>query len=156
MSAYQLNMFGEPEPLDNLSAQDRLRDDAPVPAERELLWPADMVELLGVERLERLYGDVPRRTRLRVKEVCRRARISTEHLRRLIEEGSIDATNVQHPDAYEPAYRPYRYSVVRWLFNRDFIATPSPCCNLPAEDLQAIDRAVEILKNRNPKRRNKG
>lgn len=131
----QLNMFGPPEDVANLSERDRLRDDAPCPAERQLLWPADLCETLGPDLLERLYGSIPRRTRLRIDEVCRELRCSGEHVRRLYQAGSIDHTDIRHPEAVEVATRIYRYSLVRFLFVREFVTTDSPRCNLPDDDL---------------------
>jgi hypothetical protein len=128
--------------------RDRMRDDAPVPSERQLLWPADLVELLGAELLERLYGDLPRRTRLRIDEVCRACRCDSEHVRRLIQAGSLDATDIRHPEATERAYRIYRYSLARWLFNRDFIANDFPRCNLPGADLDRCLAAAANIRKR--------
>jgi hypothetical protein len=144
----QLNMWGDPEPLESLSPTARIRDDAPVPSERQLLWPADLVEHLGADLLERLYGFLMRRTRLRMDEVCRELRVDSEHVRRLIHAGSLDATDIRHPQATEHAYRVYRYSIVRWLFIRDFVEADSPRCNLPEEDLERIDRAVAAIRNK--------
>ena len=146
---WQLNMFGPPE---EANAQDRramLRDDKPVPGERQLLWPVDLVEILGNDLLERLYGDVLRRTRLRIDEVCRILRVDSEHVRRLILAGSLDATDIRHPNSVELQYRIYRYSVIRFLFNREFVTAEAPRCNLPEEDLErCLDAAETMRKNR--------
>lgn len=149
----QLNMFGPPEDVRHLSARAQLRDDKPVPSERQLLWPSDLVEPLGLDLLERLYGSVTRRTRLRLDEVCRELRVDSEHVRRLILAGSLDATDIRHPDATEFAYRVYRYSIIRWLFIREFVTAESPRCNLPEEDLQRCMAAADEMNRNNKKRR---
>lgn len=153
MSKVQLNMFGPPEDLDAISPRAQLRDDAPVPGERQLLWPWDLVELLGEELLNRLFGSVIRRTRLRIDEVCRELRVDSEHVRRLIDAGSLDATDIRHPNATERAYRIYRYSLIRWLFKRDFILSESPRCNLPPADLDRCLAAADALRKQQPKMR---
>jgi hypothetical protein len=147
---WQLNMFGPPEPASSLSPRALLRDDKPVPSERQLLWPADLAAALGADLLERLYGDVARRTRLRIDEVCRALRVDSEHVRRLILAGSLDATDVRHPEATERSYRIYRYSIIRWLFNREFVTAEAPRCNLPDEDL---DRCLVAADNMRKQRR---
>ena len=146
----QLNMFGPPEDVANLSDRDRLRDDAPIcPAERQLLWPADLADLLGDELLERLYGSVLRRTRLRLGEVARELRCDKEHVRRFIQAGSLDATDIRNPNATEICYRVYRYSLVRLLFWREFVQAESPRCNLPDDDLaRCLTAADHIRRNR--------
>lgn len=151
MQAWQLNMFGAPEPVQSLAPRALLRDDAPVPSERQLLWPAELTEHLGPELLERLYGDLIRRTRLRMDEVCRYLRVDSEHVRRLILSGSLDATDIRHPEATERAYRIYRYSLVRWLFNREFVCAEAPRCNLPETDLQRCLAAADATKTRRRK-----
>lgn len=131
-------MFGlPPEPYGAATMERRPRkaDDRPSPSEREMLWPADVERALGPELLERLYGDVPRRTRLRVEEVCRRLRCSDEHVRQLIETGSLDAVDISLQTASVPCWRVYRYSVVRWLFRREF----GPECQAPRTDMTRDD-----------------
>jgi len=143
---WQLNMFGPPERIEHLEPAARIRDDAPVACERELLWPAPHVEVLGVDVLERLYGDIVRRTRLTVPEVCRRLRIQHTHAYELIQAGSLDCTDNRHPTATQQSVRIYRYSVVRWLFNREFVEA-STRCQMPAEDLEKCLRLAETLRN---------
>jgi hypothetical protein len=145
---HQLNMFGPPEPLEHVP--NKQADDAPVPCEREHLWPSDLVELLGAPLLERLYGDLPRRTRLTVREVCRRLRCGNTHVYDLIEVGSLDALDDRHPHAMRPNYTIYRYSLVCFLFNREFGSGTR--CNLPDEDLSRGLAAVETLKRKRSKR----
>lgn len=149
-AAFQLNMFGPPEAIDALDPQARLRDDAPVPCERELLWPHPHADILGPELLERLYGDIPRRTRLTVWEVCRRIRCGHSHVYNLIECGSLDATDTRHPDAIRPSYAIYRASLVRFLFSREFLQDATRA-GLSAADMQRIDQLVTNLqKERKP------
>lgn len=132
----QMTLFGTPETVCPAARRTRRADDRPAPAERELLWPADLADEIGQEILERLYGDLPRRTRLRVDEVCRRLRCSDEHVRHLIEAGSLDACDISVPEASVPCWRIYRYSLVRWLFRREFgPQAESPRADLPDPDL---------------------
>lgn len=141
----QLCFFGPPEKVDDLDPDARERDDRPVPAERELLWPAPHATALGPELLERLYGDLPRRTRLTVLEVCRRLRRGHSHIYDLIDAGSLDACNDRHPEADKPSYSIYRYSLVRWLFHREFVAEQTRC-GLPAQDLQRCLNLADNLR----------
>ena len=142
----QLNMFGAPEDVTAMSPDQRYRDDAPVPCERELLWPAPHADALGPDLLERLYGDIPRRTRLTVREVCRRLRCGHTHIYDLIEAGSLDATDWRHPSATQNAYTIYRYSFVRLLFHREFVEN---CTRggLPADDLARCMKLADQLRN---------
>lgn len=141
----QLNLFGPPENLENLSADAQNRDDRPVPAERELLWPAPHCGALSHELLERLYGDLPKRTRLTVLEVCRRLRRGHSHIYDLIECGSLDACDDRHPNSDKPAYSIYRYSVVRFLFHREFV-DGSTRCGMPAPDLKRCTDFADQLR----------
>jgi len=145
VSKVQFDMFGPPEDLDSYPEDARYRDDAPVPSERENLWPSDLVGELGPELMERLYGDIPRRTRLTISEVCRRLRSAHSHVYNLIDVGSLDATDDRHPHAARPNYGIYRYSLVALLFGREFVQAQTRC-NLPADDMKCIDRAVTLLR----------
>lgn len=145
MSNLQYNMFGPPEAVEALPPERRLADDAPVPSEREMLWPSDLLTLLGADLLERLYGDLPRRTKLKVLEICRRLRCGDSHVYELIQAGSLDATNISHPKAETPYYRIYRYSLVRWLFIREFVLLQTRAA-LPPADLDRCLAAAEQLK----------
>ncbi len=148
MSRLQFDMFGDPEDIDSYPERDRLRDDAPVPSERELLWPEDLAQLLGAELLEKLYGDIPRRSRLTVKEVCRRCRIQKSHCYELVDIGSLDASDVSNPNATKEYVRIYRYSVVTWLFSREFILAQTRS-GIPAADLdRCLDAAKQLSKTR--------
>ncbi len=148
---WQLNMFGPPEPVSSYGAlSERGRnDDAPVPSERENLWPSDLVKHLGVELLERLYGDIPRRTRLKTREVCRRLRVDSNTVHNRIKQGSFDAVNVGMDNASNSEWRIYRYSVVSWLFNREFRDdTTRGAHGLAGEDLDRIMNAVQARSRR--------
>ena len=137
-------MFGPPEDVSS-THQGATRDDAPVPCERELLWPAPHATVLGPDLLERLYGDLPRRTRLTVQEVCRRLRRGHTHVYDLVEVGSLDGTDDRHPSASQQSLTIYRYSLVRFLFNREFV-TGNTRCALPPDDLDKCIRLAEALK----------
>ena len=145
MSNQQLNMFGPPEDVSKLSKEARYRDDAPVPCERELLWPAPHAEVLGPDLLERLYGDLPRRTRLTIAEICRRLRRGHSHIYDLIESGALDATDDRVPTAGQNAYTIYRYSVVRFLFNREFVENATRA-GLSAADQDKCERLAALLR----------
>lgn len=142
--ALQLNMFGPPEPVDSTPGGAG-KDDAPVPCERELLWPAPHAAALGADLLERLYGDIPRRTRLTVGEVCRRLRRGHSHVYDLVDCGSLDGTDDRNPAAAQRALTIYRYSLVRFLFWREFVAAQTRA-NLPAEDLERCCRLAATLR----------
>lgn len=152
MTWMQDNMFGPPEPLGNLPKKVQMQDDAPVPAERELLWPWDLVKVLGPELLERLYGDIPRRTKLTVPETCRRLRCQKTHVYDMISDGVLDATDTRSPTALQPYYRIYRYSVVRWEFIREFVIEAHRC-NLPPTDLDRCIEAADLIRKERRKRR---
>jgi hypothetical protein len=141
-----LNLFGEPEPLDSYSEPERMLDDAPVPCERERLWPVPHTEALGQDLLERLYGDLPRRTRLTVKEVCRRLRAQHSHVYDLIADGSLDALDSRSPDATRANYAIYRYSVVRFLFNREFVEAQTRAADLTHEEMDRCAALAEQLR----------
>jgi len=144
----QLDMFGPPEDLDNTEARNgKFRDDAPAPWERENLWPSELVELLGVDALEHLYGDVPRRTRITKDEVCRRGRIAHTQFYDLVNEGSLDAGDWRSADSTQPYYRIYRYSLVIFMFNREFVFAQTRC-NLPAALLDKCLKAANTLRAR--------
>lgn len=141
----QLNMFGPPEPVSSLGPDARYQDDAPVPSERELLWPMPHVEALGPDLLERLYGDLPRRTRLTIPEVCRRLRIGHSLAYELVAVGSLDALDNRHPEATQQSLRVYRYSLVRFLFNREFVESQTRA-GMPAADLDRCMVLAERLR----------
>lgn len=141
----QLLLFGGSEKIENIAEERRYCDDSPVPCERELLWPTPHAEILGVPLLERLYGDIPRRTRLTVKEICRRLRCGHSLVYTLIEAGSLDALDCRHPSASENYYTIYRYSLVRFLFSREFVEGCSRA-GLPPDDMSACMRLGDELR----------
>ena len=143
--ADQLNMFGPPEPIENIPPAQRYRDDVAHPCERQLLWPAPHADELGAALLERLYGDLPRRTRCTVPEVCRVLRMGHSHVYNLIEAGALDAIDGRHPQATQNCYMIYRYSIVRLLFNREFVENCTRV-NLPTEDLALCLRLADKLR----------
>ena len=140
-------IFGPPEPLESYGDDDpHFPDDAPVPSERELLWPSCLATHLGVALCEKLYGHVPRRTWLRTEELPRRLRHGSTHIYDLIEAGSLDATDFRSKDSRRGSYRVYRYSVVWWLFTREFRDADFPrtgAGHLTAEERRRIDAALK-------------
>lgn len=151
----QYNLFGPPEPVESYASLPKKgrMDDAPVPSERELLWPSDLVEVLGVAVLEKLYGDIPRRTRLKTKEVCRRLRWDSNTPVRRIREGSLDGTNTGPDDGEISSWKIYRYSIVSWLFNREFVLDRTRGCAglLNDEEMDRLDRAIQARVKRKRK-----
>jgi hypothetical protein len=70
--------------------------------------------------MERLYGDVPRRTRLKIGEVCRRLRCdrNTVH-RHIYDTHELAAVDVGTGNEM-PTWRVYRASLVLFLVRREF------------------------------------
>jgi excisionase family DNA binding protein len=146
----QTTLFGAPEPHGSYSRDTNRRcADLPVACERELLWPAGLVEAMaaqGVDQadavalLERLYGDIPRRTRLRVDEICRRLRCDNNMVYRHIESGELPAGNVGTGDQ-RPEWRVYRAGLVMFLAMREFgpVVSRTDCRR---EDAELISKAV--------------
>ena len=151
MALEQLNMFGAAEPVDAEKLRGRC-DWAPAPWERENLWPKRLVDAVGADTCEILWGDVPRMTRLMVEQVCRRLAVDSNTIYRLIEQGEFDAVNVG-AGSVNPTYRIYRYSVIWFLFRREFMdgadTRPAMLANIgnaAAERLAAL--AAEIRRDR--------
>lgn len=147
MAMEQLNIFGEAERVDVQKVRGRC-DWAPAPWERENLWPKRLADALGPDTCEILWGDVPRHTRLQVEQVCRRLTCDSNTIYRLIEQGEFDAVNVG-AGSTNPAYRVYRYSVIWFLFRREFVdevgSRPAMLANLGAEaanKLAALARQI--------------
>jgi hypothetical protein len=136
-----MKFLGAPESVETSEVRGR-GDDAPVACEREILWPIELADEVGVEILEKLYGDIPRRTRLYVREVCRRLRCDSNSVHRYIDEGLLDATNIGR--GKRPEYRVYRESLVRFLFERDFVVGRTRA-GLPMADLDRVLSYVESL-----------
>jgi hypothetical protein len=126
----QALLFGGTEPATSYGSNVRGRgDDIPVACERELLWPACLMDALATDGLsaeaatalmERLYGDVPRRTRLKIGEVCRRLRCdrNTVH-RHIYDTHELAAVDVGTGNEM-PTWRVYRASLVLFLVRREF------------------------------------
>jgi hypothetical protein len=154
MALMQLNMFGPPEDVENCDTNRGRCDDKPVPWERENLWPKDLVACLGVDLLEELYGDIPRFTRLHVKQVCRRLKCDSNLVYEHLQMGSLDGTEIGADGAERGTWRVYRYSLVSFLFNREFRDGRSRGdVSLSPNDLDRIERAVAA---RNQNRQKKG
>lgn len=119
MAVEQMNMFGAAERVDTEKVRGRC-DWAPEPWERENLWPKRLADAVGTETCDVLWGDVPRMTRLQVEQVCRRLACDSNTVYRLIDQGEFDAVNVG-AGTMNPLYRIYRYSVIWFLFRREFL-----------------------------------
>jgi excisionase family DNA binding protein len=115
----QLNMFGPPEQVDTTGIKGRC-DWEPVPWERENLWPSKLVAAIGADTCETLWGDIPRHTRLSVEQVCRRLLCDGNTIYRLIEQGELDTVDIG-AGRTNPAWRVYRYSLVWFLFRREWL-----------------------------------
>ena len=158
----QFNLFGPPEPVDSYPGG--RPDDLPVACERELLWPSRLVAGLdpdpakAVALLDRLYGDIPRRTRLRVIEVCRRLRLDSCAVYRLISERSeLSAADVSAGEGAKAHYCVYRTSLVLFLFKREFWIPAVPTrTDLDPDDLAKIERLVAELRRETIERKLKG
>lgn len=156
----QLNLFGSPEPVGSYGREIRGRgDDLPVACERELLWPACLVEALtmGGEThdeatgiLERLYGDLPRRTRLRTDEVCRRLRCDSNVVYRHRESGELPAVDVSAGAGQLAEWRFYRAGLVLFLAIREFGPVPTRTDASRADEIR-LSRAVARVRMANNK-----
>lgn len=163
VDAWQLNMFGPPEPADSYPDGKRA-DDMPVPCEREVLWPSRLVAGLhtdpvrSVAMLERLYGDIPRRTRLRVTEVCRRLRCDSNVVFRLMDQGELSAVDASAGEkGVKGHFLVYRTSLVLFLFRREFWAAAVPTrTDLDSDDLLRVERFVQQLRKETMDRKLKG
>jgi len=146
----QQTLFGDPEPVTSYRARET-RDDLPVACERELLWPSRLVSELvadgmsgdeAVGLLERLYGDLPRRTRLRTSEVCRRLRCDRNVVYKHRESGALPAVDVSAGTGVQPDWRFYRAGVVLFLAGREFGGPVPTRTEIPTVDLQRLSRVV--------------
>jgi hypothetical protein len=163
VESWQLNMFGPPESADSYPNGKRA-DDMPVPCEREVLWPSRLVAGLhsdpvrAAALLDRLYGDVPKRTRLRVAEVCRRLRCDSNVVYRLIDQGELSAVDASAGiKGVNPHFLVYRTSLVLFLFRREFWAVSVPTrTDLDPEDLVRVERFVTQLRKETMERKLKG
>lgn len=124
MNIVQTNMFGPPEEVDTSTRKGRC-DWAPVPWERENLWPTKLIQAVGLEACEILWGDIPRHTRLTVEHVCRRLLCDGNTVYRLIESGALDVVDVGAGEK-NPLWRVYRYSFVWFLFRREWSGDTRP------------------------------
>lgn len=149
MAVEQMCMWGPAERVDRERVRGRC-DWAPEPWERENLWPSRLAEAVGAEACEMLWGDVPRMTRLMVEQVCRRLAVDSNTVYRLIEQGELDAVNVG-AGSVNPLYRVYRYSLVWFLFRREFAEAgadtrPAMLANLGAGQARALASLAEQVR----------
>ena len=147
----QALLFGGTEPATSYGSNVRGRgDDIPVACERELLWPACLMDALAADGLsveaatalmERLYGDVPRRTRLKIGEVCRRLRCdrNTVH-RHIYDTHELAAVDVGTGNEM-PTWRVYRASLVLFLVRREF-SPEYTRTDAQADDALRMSRAI--------------
>jgi excisionase family DNA binding protein len=151
MAIEQMNMFGAAERIDAEKLRGRC-DWKPEPWERENLWPKRLCETVGAEVCEILWGDVPRMTRLMVEQVCRRLACDSNTVYRLIQVGELDAVNVGAGEV-NPTWRVYRYSLVWFLFRREFLdgadTRPAALANIGAEAARRLaELAAKVRGNR--------
>lgn len=149
----QMTIFGVPERIDVEKRRGRC-DWAPAPWERENLWPARLVAEVGQDICEVLWGDVPRMTRLQVEQVCRRLCCDSNTVYRLIEGGEFDAVNIG-AGTEKPTYRIYRYSLVWFLFRREFVegadTRPAMLANIGMAAAERLGRlAAQIRREARP------
>jgi len=98
-------------------AKPRGRNDAArVANERELLWPPSVTHLTPEQRVL-LFGDIPKETRLDVRQVCRRLNCDSNTVYRHIEAGNLTAANIATGGA-RPEWRIYRWSLVEMLYQQ--------------------------------------
>jgi hypothetical protein len=147
----QALLFGGTEPATSYGSNVRGRgDDIPVACERELLWPACLMDALAADGMsvesatalmERLYGDVPRRTRLKIGEVCRRLRCdrNTVH-RHIYDTHELAAVDVGTGNEM-PTWRVYRASLVLFLVRREF-GPEYTRTDAQADDALRMSRAI--------------
>jgi hypothetical protein len=158
--AEQLTLFGAPEPAASYGSNVRGRgDDIPVTSERELLWPAVLMEALSsdglsadaaVALMERLYGDVPRRTRLKIGEVCRRLRCDRNTVHRHINDTHELAAVDVGTGSEMPTWRVYRASLILFLVRREF-GLDYTRTDATADDAARISRAIARVRRNNNK-----
>ena len=147
----QTMLFGPPEPVTSYPRIGR-GADLPVPSERELLWPASLVHAMSetmemrgrtaedvAALLERVYGDIPRRTRLRVREVCRRLRCDNNKVYSLIENGTLPAIK-------GGTWLVYRSGLVAYLAWHEFGSAATTRTDVLAEDADVLCRAVAKMR----------
>ena len=114
MSTPQLELFAMPQPSAGCHAKGR-QDFQPVANEREIMWPPEVMHLSIEERLL-LFGDIPKETRLSVKQVCRRLKCDSNTVHRHIHSGNLVAANIGTKAA--PCYRVYRWSLIKHLYQQ--------------------------------------
>jgi len=152
----QTMLFGPAEPVTSYPKDRGGRlDDLPVACERENLWPAMLMDALmidgmemaeAVDLLERLYGDIPRRTRLRVDEVCRRLRCDSNTVYRHRESGALPAVDVSAGHGEKPMWLFYRTGLVLFLVAREFCGPAPSRTDARANDIQRLSRAVDRVR----------
>ncbi len=113
MADYQPELFAMPVAK---AAKPKGRQDAlAVANEREVMWPPEVMHL-SVKMRTMLFGDIPKATRLTVKQVCRRLKCDSNTVLRRIAVGDFIAANIGTIN--RPCYRVYRWSLVLYLYHQ--------------------------------------
>lgn len=121
----------------------------------ELLWPEELVSALARQEgmdwaridalLSRVYGDIPRRTRLRVDEVCARLACDAKLIYRHRDSGELACVRVgSGPNGQ---WRVYRAGLIAFLVRREFGAAPSRT-DVSEEDMLRLQRAAAAVRRR--------
>lgn len=143
--AWQLNMFGPPEKVDTDMPTRGRMDAKPVPWERENLWPSVLIRTLGDTLLDEFYGDIPRVTRLQVRQVCRRLNCDSNLVYSHIDTGLLDGTDIAQGASKLRELRVYRYSLVNFFFSREFVAARTR--TVERQHMDKVELAVKAWKN---------
>ncbi len=104
------------------------------------IWPDPHLSVLGQSLLEKLYSHIPARVMITVAEAVELMRCSRHHIHHLIEDAALDAVDTRRPGAAYASYLIYRYSVVSWLFEREFVSGATRAGLAPSD----LDRCVAL------------
>jgi len=113
MSSPQLELFAMP--AGQATHRHGRGDAMRVANEKEVLWPPEVMHLDETQRVL-LFGDIPRETRLSVRQVCRRLGCDSNTVTRRIQSGELVAANIGTEK--RPCYRVYRWSLVRHIYKQ--------------------------------------
>ena len=113
MADYQPELFATPIAR-TLKTKGR-QDATAVANEREVMWPPEVMHL-DLKMRMMLFGDIPKQTRLTVKQVCRRLKCDSNTVLRRIAGGELIAINIGTTN--KPCYRVYRWSLVLYVYHQ--------------------------------------